>query len=392
MSSSLVVDTNMSALQALNDLNATDNAMTTAINKLSSGLQIANAATGPAQYVVSQALESQANGYETAINNAQDGVSLIQTASGALSQISSILQTMDQLALTSANGATSTSTALAANQSEFTDLMKSIDEIAGTTTYGTTNLLIGTKSATHPYTTAWSGTLQVGAFDLTNQRIKLSITAVTSEALGLTGGPATVTGAAIATGKVTLTAAATLKFSVDTGAHVFAVKFTAGTYTVTQIVTKINSDATVKSYVVASTATHKLTLSTVQTGTGAQLTVTAETSFGFTAAKSATGTNTVSTSIATAAEAQHAIKVVQAALSKVDSVASSVGATQNELNAIVANLTVGQQNLSAANSQLVDVNMAQEMTTFSTEQILMQTGVAMLAQAQQAPSLVEKLV
>ncbi|MGH9083219.1 MAG: flagellin, partial [Acidimicrobiales bacterium] len=72
--------------------------------------------------------------------------------------------------------------------------------------------------------------------------------------------------------------------------------------------------------------------------------------------------------------------------------ASTVGAIQNELQAIVANLTVGQQNLQAADSQLTDVNMAQEMTTFSTNQILMQTGISMLAQAQQAPSLVLKLI
>ena len=75
----------------------------------------------------------------------------------------------------------------------------------------------------------------------------------------------------------------------------------------------------------------------------------------------------------------------------VDSIEASVGAVQNQLQAIAANLTVGQQNLTAANSQLVNVNMAQEMTTFSTDQILMQTGTSMLAQAQQAPQLVLKL-
>ena len=273
--SSLVVDTNLSALQALNDLNATDSSMTTAIKRLSSGLQIQTAATGPAQYVISQALQSQSNGYNTAIQNAQDGVSLIQTASGALNQISSILQTMDQLALTSANTATQTPTSLGANQSEFTALKQDITEIAQTTTFGTKHLL----------STSFSGTLQVGAFDNTNQQIKLTIT---------------------------------------------------------------------------SLSVSSLALSTVAVSSGTS--------------------------------AQAAISAVQNALSTVDSIASNVGAVQNELQAIVANLTVGQQNLAAANSQLVDVNMAQQMTTFSTDQILMQTGVSMLAQAQQAPSLVLKLI
>lgn len=288
--SSLVVDTNMTAIQALNDLNKTTSTMTTAINRLSSGLRIQEAATGPAQYVISQALESQSNGYSTAIANAQDGVSLIQTASGALQQISSILQTMDQLALTSANGATQTATSLAANQAEFKDLQTSINEIAKTTTFGTTKLLVGTVSTTKPTgtaTTAYTGTLQVGAFDLANQQISLSISAVTTTSLKI-----------------------------------------------------------------ASTAV----------------------------------------TITTASKAASAVAKVQAAITTVDKVASSLGATQNELNAIVSNLTVGQQNLQAADSQLVDVTMAKAMTTYSTNQILMQTGVAMLAQAQQSPALIEKLV
>ncbi|MGH9081799.1 MAG: flagellin [Acidimicrobiales bacterium] len=282
--SSLVVDTNLSATQALNDLNATDASMSTAIQRLSSGLKIQNAATGPAQYVISQAIESQANGYGTAIANAQDGVSLIQTASGALTQISTILQTMDQLALTSANGATQTTTSLDANQSEFKDLQTDINEIAQTTTFGTSQLLLGKGGVT---ATQFVGTLQVGAFDNINQQINLAISAVTIGALGI---------------------------------------------------------------------------------------------------------KTTTVEITTATKAASAVSSVQAAIATVDKVASTVGAIQNELQAIVANLTVGQQNLQAADSQLTDVNMAQEMTTFSTDQILMQTGISMLAQAQQAPSLVLKLV
>jgi flagellin len=83
---------------------------------------------------------------------------------------------------------------------------------------------------------------------------------------------------------------------------------------------------------------------------------------------------------------------VQAAIATVDTIEAKVGATQNELQSVAANLTVGQQNLTAAESQLTNVNMASEMTTYSQDQILMQTGVAMLAQAQQNPSLILKLI
>ncbi len=276
--SSLVVNTNLSAIAAYNNLNATDSNMSQAIQELSSGLAIQTAADGPAAYVQSQALESQANGYEQAIANAQDGVSLVQTASGALNQISSILQTMNQLAISSANGATNDSTSLQANQQEFQALQADINQIASTTSYGTTNLLDGSFS---------NQVLQVGAFAYGSQQISFSIQGASAGALGV--------------------------------------------------------------------------------GTSAA-------------------------SVGTAAAASAAINLVQAAIASVDAIEAQVGAIQNELQAIAANLTVGQQNLSAANSQLVDVNMAQEMTVFSTDQILMQTGTAMLAQAQQAPALVEKLI
>ena len=274
--SSLVVDTNLSALAANNALNSTDTAMTKAIQQLSTGLAVQTAADGPAAYVQSQALQSQANGYQAAISNAQDGVSLVQTASGALNQISSILQTMNQLALNSANSATQDTTSLAANQQEFSALQNDINQIAGQTSYGTTNLLDGSFS---------SQTLQVGAF--AGQTITLSISSAVAASLGV-------------------------------------------------------------------------------------------------------GTSTVG--VNSTASAQAAISLVQAAIGTVDSIEAGVGAIQNQLQAVAANLTVGQQNLTAANSQLVDVNMAQVMTSFSTDQILMQTGTAMLAQAQQAPSLILKLI
>jgi flagellin len=276
--SSLVVNTNQSAINAFNNLNSTDAAMTKAISELSSGLQIQTAADNPAGYVVAEGLESQANGFTQAISNAQAGVSLIQTASGALNQITSILQTMNQLALSSANGATNDTGSLNANEQEFVALQNQIDQIANTTSYGTSALLDGTFSGQ---------SLQVGAFDNSNQQLVLTIGAATTGALG-----------------------------------------------------------------VAST----------------------------------------SVSVGSQTSAQAAVSAVQAAISSVASIEANVGATQNQLAVVVANLTVGQQNLQSAYSGLVDVNFAQETTTFTTDQILMQSGVSMLSQAQQTPSLVLKLL
>jgi len=276
--SSLVVNTNQSAINAFNNLNSTDSAMTKAISELSSGLQIQTAADNPAGYVVAEGLQSQANGFTQAISNAQAGVSLIQTASGALNQITSILQTMNQLALSSANGATNDTGSLNANEQEFVALQNQIDQIANTTSYGTSALLDGTFS---------NQSLQVGAFDNSNQQLVLTIGAATTGALG-----------------------------------------------------------------VSSTAVN----------------------------------------VSSQASAQAAVSAVQAAISSVASIEANVGATQNQLAVVVANLTVGQQNLQSAYSGLVDVNFAQETTTFTTDQILMQSGISMLSQAQQTPSLVLKLL
>ena len=287
--SSLVVNTNMSAIQAYNNLNSTDQAMSVAISRLSSGLQIQTAADNPAGYVTSEALSFQSTGYQQDISNAQDTTAMVQTATGALNQITSILQTMDQLAVASANSATNDSTSLQANEQEFSALQSQIDQIANSTSYGTSQLL-NLSAGNNVFT------VQVGAFAQNGataaggnayQQISFSVSAVTTGALALT---------------------------------------------------------------------------------------------------------TTEVSVANAASASSAIAAVQSALSLVDTIESSLGATQNELSALVSNLTVGNQNLQAAYSGMVDVNMAQEMTTFSTDQILMQTGTAMLAQAQTAPSLILKLI
>ena len=274
--SSLVVNNNASALGAYNNLNTTDMAMTKAIGELSSGLQIQTAADNPAGYVTAEALQSQSNGYQQAVSNAQNGVSLIQTASGALNQINSILQTMNSLALSSANGATNDSNSLNANDQEFQALSAQINQIAQTTSFGTTNLLDGTFTGQ---------VLQVGAFASSSNQLSLTIQAATVGALGISG-----------------------------------------------------------------------------------------------------------LALTTASAASAAVASVQAAINTVASIEANVGATQNQLAVVVANLTVGQQNLQSAYSGLVDVNFAQETTTFTTDQILMQSGVSMLSQAQQTPSLVLKLL
>ncbi len=276
--SSLVVNTNLDAINAYNNLNATNLSLSKTIAQLSSGLAIQTAADNPAGYQIAQNFTYEINGAQQAVSNVQNGVSLVQTADGALNQIASILQTMDQLAAANSSGGTTDPASVAANQQEFVDLQNEIQQIATTTTFGTQNLLNGSFS---------NEVVQVGAFATAADQITFGISAATVGALGVA---------------------------------------------------------------------------------------------------------TSTTSIGTVSAALSALASVQAAISTVASMAAGVGAFQNELQGIAANLTVMNQNLTAAKSQLVDVNFAQATTQFSTEQILMQSGTAMLSQAQQQPALVLKLL
>ena len=110
------------------------------------------------------------------------------------------------------------------------------------------------------------------------------------------------------------------------------------------------------------------------------------------AGSTALGVGVASASVGTTAAAQSAITLVQTALSNLNALSAKLGASQNEIQGIVANMTIGQQNLTAASSSITDTNMAQEMTMFTSKQILMQTGESMLAQANAAPQLVLKLL
>ncbi|ACU53083.1 flagellin domain protein [Acidimicrobium ferrooxidans DSM 10331] len=275
---SLSVNTNLSAIQAYNNLNATSNQMQTTINQLSSGLQIQTAADNAAGYVISQGLQTQANGLGVAINNGQDAISVLQIASGAMNQQISILQTMNQLATQAANGGANNSNSLSADQQEFAALQSQLDQIANSTSFGGTNLLNGSYS---------NEVFQIGAYASSVDQVSVTIATLNTTSLGIAS-------------------------------------------------------------------------STVSIGT-------------------------VSAAIS-------AMAAVQSAILAVASAEAVVGAAQNQVQAIIANDTVAQQNVQSANSTLVDTNMAQAMTAFSSQQVLMQAGVAMLSQAQALPQLILKLL
>jgi len=274
--SGLLINYNAAAVAAYNNLDQTNSSLTQTVGALSSGLQIQTAADNPAGYAIGQQLQLEANGYTQAISNAQDAVSVLQTAQGALGQEASILQTMNTLATEAANGGTASSTSSAAANAEFQSLASELTQIAGSTNYAGKNLLDGS------YT---SMAFQVGPQAATNNVITVSISASDAGALSVSG-----------------------------------------------------------------------------------------------------------LSLTTAASAVAAMSAVQAAINTVATIASGVGASQNQITAVSANLTTAQQNIAAAHANLVDVNVAQMTSQFTSQQILEQAGVAILAQASQLPALAQKLL
>ncbi len=142
------INTNVTAMQALSNVDNTSNALNTSIERLSTGLKINSAADDPAGLIISQKFQSQISGLGQAISNSQEAMNYAKTADGALSEVSSLLTTARTLAVAAANNATLTTSALQADQSQLQSIAASISRIASTTQYGTKNLLDGTAGTT----------------------------------------------------------------------------------------------------------------------------------------------------------------------------------------------------------------------------------------------------
>ncbi len=174
------INTNINALNAERNLMATSTAQSTTFQRLSSGLRINSAADDAAGLAIGQKLNAQVNGLNQAVQNAQDGISLVQTAEGALQQTQSILQRMRQLAVQSSND-TNTQTDRVAIQSEINQLASELSRISNTTTFNTKNLLAG----------GFAGqTLQIGAN--AGENMSFSISAMDASTLGVAGNGASV--------------------------------------------------------------------------------------------------------------------------------------------------------------------------------------------------------
>jgi flagellin len=396
---SMVVQHNMTAANANRQLGITTSAQAKSSEKLSSGYRINRAGDDAAGLKISEKMRSQIRGLDKASSNAQDGISLIQTAEGALNESHSILQRMNELAVQGANDTNESIDRDAINE-ELSALTSELDRIASTTQFNKQNLLDGSFT---------SKNLQVGANS--DQKISISIDAMNSNALGLhniagstsqsqTGKK--VTGFTFGKYSVEvnstdafsdqkLSAIAGLKDAVSQAASAKGYMMQIdldGKGSAYYIGTQLSTDGTNIRYSTASAAMEadlsvmKAAISDGITDHGATYAKTEN----VIAKQTTVGQATTLTdpSVKDYASANATIDAVQKAINQVSSQRSALGALQNRLEHTVSNLDNVSENTSSAESRIRDTDMASEMVTYSKNNILAQAGQSMLAQANQS--------
>ena len=389
----MVVQHNLTAMNANRQLGITSGAQAKSSEKLSSGYRINRAGDDAAGLKISEKMRSQIRGLDKASSNAQDGISLIQTAEGALGEAHSILQRMNELAVQGANDTNESIDRDAINE-ELSALTSELDRIASTTQFNKQNLLDGSFT---------SKNLQVGANS--DQKISISIGEMNSKALGLhnISGTTTqsqtgkkVTGFSFGKYATTKTdptstfsnqkkdAIASLKALVSAGRD--SAGYMQQLNTANGSAYYINAN---NSKFKTASAAMKADVKALQKAISAGITDNAATyavTENVIANKMTVGQATTLTdpSVKDYASANATIDAVQKAINSVSSQRSALGALQNRLEHTVANLDNVSENTSSAESRIRDTDMADEMVEYSKNNILAQAGQSMLAQANQS--------
>jgi len=374
------INTNVMSLNAQRNLGKTQNALATSISRLSSGLRINSAKDDAAGLAISERMTSQIRGLNQAVRNANDGISLAQTAEGALQTIGDNLQRIRELAVQSAN-ATNSSSDRTALDTEVQQLVSEIDRVANSTAFNGTNLLDGTFT---------NQNFQVGAN--VNETIALSsIVDANVAALGTTVS-ASVTGAAAGTGTAAIAAGTiTIEDANGVAINVGAIGTAADpTERATQLITAINAIAG-QTGVYASNAT----ATTVKLDSTHDITITGTESTNSGVIGNATTTSTAGftgLNVTSILGANLAIASADSALTAVNSARATLGAVQNRFNSAISNLSSTSENLSAARGRIRDADFAAETASLTRAQILQQAGTAMVAQANSLPQSVLSLL
>ncbi|MFB9214570.1 flagellin [Vibrio sinaloensis] len=366
------VNTNVSAMTAQRYLNSANNAQQTSMERLSSGSKINSAKDDAAGLQISNRLNVQSRGLDVAVRNANDGISIAQTAEGAMNETTNILQRMRDLSLQSANGSNSKSERVAI-QEEVTALNDELNRIAETTSFGGNKLLNGTYA---------TKSFQIGADN--GEAVMLTLNDMRSDNSGMGG---TSYQAENAKDK---------NWTVQAGSNDLSITLTAkgGEEETINISAKAGDDIEeLATYINGQTDMVKASVNEdgqLQVFAGNNK-IEGDVSFGGGLAgelgmQDGQAVTVDTIDVTSVGGAQESVAIIDTALKYVDSHRAELGAFQNRFNHAINNLDNINENVNASKSRIKDTDFAKETTSMTKSQILSQASSSILAQAKQAPN------
>ena len=400
------INTNIVSLNAQRNLNQSQSSLATSMQRLSSGLRVNSAKDDAAGLAIAERMNTQVRGLNVAARNANDGISLAQTAEGALGKVGDMLQRMRELAVQAANASNSAEDRKAL-QAEVTQLRDEIDRVAKGASFNGKKLLDGSFTAATFQIGANSGdSITVGS--LTDTRATALSKIGFSENTTATVDPADTTVTSFATAIASGLTITVNGVAIDLGPIPAA---TSGKERVGQVIEAINrktADTGVSAFLTdKGDGTFSLDVvgSKTDPTTGAGYAATFSAGFtvvatGFVPASADTATAATATDLAGIGtvdvtgdkKAWIALKKLDSALDQVNSSRGTLGALQSRFENAVSNIQIQAENLSAARGRIMDADFAMETANLARAQILQQAGTAMVAQANQLPQQVLQLL
>ena len=388
------VNYNVSAMIANNALQKNDKLLSESLGRLSSGLKIANAKDNPSGLAMSRRMNSQIEGLGVAGDTSNDAISIVQVADGSLSEIQAILQRMNQLAVQASND-TLTNDDRSTIQEEINLLKDEIERMSATTQFNGQNLL--------------DGTFDLRGYATIGENVNATVTDPAIKVIGysdlMEAGRYKITGIDVSY----------LNLTGETGVDKKGIFFENGSESKIEV---LDSDG--NNYMPSGMhATINEDVLTLSDATGKSIKIQIDKSFSGTVNLELTGSGAMTMQVganegqtmdiriptislrtlglynldfSNVQGAREGIESIKGAISEVSAIRARLGAYQNRLEHTVSNLDITVENMTAAYSRIMDVDMAEEMTNYSTQQVLSQAGISMMAQANERPSQVLQLL
>jgi flagellin len=392
----MTINTNVVSINAQRNLSLSGSQLGTAMQRLSSGLRVNSAKDDAAGLAIAERMNAQSKGLAVAARNANDGISLAQTAEGALGKVGDMLQRMRELAVQASN-ATNSSTDREALQAEVSQLTAEIDRVAKTSSFNGQKLLEGSFAG---------AVFQVGAGAGDNITVGSLVNAKASELSNVTYETKSFEAIDVSAAATYAATAAGMTMTVDGELYTLDVLKAASSSTerLGQIAAAINAktaDSGVTAYLAkADDGTYTLELMSdkaITAGAGLAAAVTSEGGVVLQAGAvpaniadadvvSAAGTDVkgiATVDVSTQSGAWLALKKVDSAIDQINSSRADLGALQTRFEKSIENIDIMNENISAARGRIVDADFAAETASLSRTQILQQAGTAMVAQANQ---------